>query len=82
MAWVASFGPVQPLAIPGFLYGLALNPAVLLFLPGFQILPASGEFRFPIPATGYAAGSIYVQALFATQNPGYGPGSFSNVLVF
>ena len=70
-----------PAPIPGFLYGLALHPATVVLLPGFTILPASGEFRFPIPAANYV-GPIYAQALFGSTNPGYAPGSFSNVLTF
>ena len=54
----------------------------MLLMPGMTIATPNGEVRMPIPAVGYAAGTIYVQALFGTTNSGYAPGSFSNVLVF
>ena len=56
-----------------------MHPGLILVMPGFRILDASGEFRFSIPASAYS-GSIYAQGVFSTSNPGYAPASFSNVL--
>lgn len=32
------------------------------------------------PATTYPTGAIYVQGMFTSSNPGYGPAAFSNLL--
>jgi hypothetical protein len=34
----------------------------------------------PFPEMKYVTGSIWVQAMFASANPGYGPASFTNLL--
>ena len=34
----------------------------------------------PLTPTKYATGTFYVQALFRSSNPGYGPASFTNVI--
>ncbi len=79
--WALSGFTGPPVGWPGFLYGLALNPAALIMMPGIAITSPSGESRLPIPATPYM-GPAYAQAAFSTTNPGYGPASFSNVLTF
>jgi IPT/TIG domain len=78
--WALGIGESAPVALPGIHYGLALNPAVLLILPGLSITSARGEFVLPFAATTYPTGTLFVQAVFSTSNPGYGPAAFSNVL--
>jgi hypothetical protein len=80
VVWALGIAPAAPLPLGGFGYGLALNPALILVLPGFGITGAQGELKMRFPATTYPTGSVYLQALFATANPHYGPASFSNVL--
>lgn len=79
--WAIGALPGSPIPIPPLLYGLALNPAAMLLLPGFSITHASGEFHMPIPASSYVS-PLYIQAVFSSSNPGYSPGSFSNTLRF
>ena len=78
VVWAAGALPTATVPIPGLLFGLGLNPAAMLVLGGFQIPAPSGELRLPIPATNYG-GMIFVQAVFSSQDPGYSPGSFSNL---
>lgn len=81
VVWALGVAPAAaPIPIGSFQYGLAINPSVLLIVPGFTILGADGSFVLPIPASSYPLGNIYVQALFDSSNPGYSPGAFSNVL--
>ena len=70
-------GPPAPLG--GLLYGLVLNPIVVVAV--FPIANPTGELRFPVPPINFR-GTLFAQALFITSNPGYAPGSFSNFLVF
>ena len=81
MILVVAGASTPPVVLPGFLHGLEVNTAVLLPLIVGAILAPSGELRLPIPAFDYT-GPAYVQALFVGNNPGYAPGSFSNVLTF
>lgn len=69
-----------PIRLGAFHHGLEINPVFLLVMPGVQILSTNGELRLPVPATPLPT-TIYAQALFASNNPGYAPGSFSNLLV-
>ncbi|MCA8957240.1 MAG: hypothetical protein KDC87_14285 [Planctomycetes bacterium] len=73
-------GTGPPIRLGAIRYGLALNPAVLVILAALPI-PATGEFRLPVPAAAWV-GPLYAQALFANSGSPYAPGSFSNVLVF
>jgi IPT/TIG domain len=79
IVWVIGIPPIPPIPIGNFLYGLAVNP--LITLPGFAISNANGEFRLPVAPTPYLS-PFFAQALFVSSNPGYAPGSFSNVLKF
>ena len=47
---------------------------------GFAITNSDGVLRIPIKAQSYPVGLIYLQAMFISSNPGYAPGSFSNVI--
>ena len=50
-------------------------------LPTMVIPNNSGELRLPIPPVPFVF-TIYAQGLFLTANPGYSPGSFSNMISF
>ena len=43
-----------------------------------MVTDVSGEARFPLPAMQWS--KLYFQALALSQNAGYRPGSFTNVL--
>ena len=78
--WAVGIAPAAaPLPISGMHYGLAIDPAVLLVLPGATILDPSGQWRLPFPATDTPV-SVYLQALFVSSDPAYAPGAFSNLL--
>ena len=70
---------VQPLPLADWLHGLALDPSVMLMLPGAVITSPGGERRLPIPPSTWVS-PVFLQALFVTNDPGYGPASFSNVV--
>ena len=78
--WALGIGASSPISFSGMHYGFALNPSLFIVLPGFGIADPNGELRMAFPATAYPTGTIYVQGLFVTTNPGYGPASFTNVL--
>jgi IPT/TIG domain len=78
--WALGIGESAPLQLPGIHHGFALNPSFFIILPGVPITAADGEFLLPFPATTYPTGTIFIQAMFTTSNPGYGPAAFSNVL--
>lgn len=78
--WALGLAPISPIPLGGFGYGFGLNPGLMLVMPGFGIADPSGVFRMSLPATTYPTASIYVQALFAGNNPGYAPGAFSNIV--
>ena len=78
--WAVGAAQVAPIPIPGILYGLGLHPSAFVVVAGFSIADNSGEARLPIPPRSYGTGTIYIQGLFSTTNPGYAPASFSNVL--
>jgi hypothetical protein len=82
VVWALGIGATNPVPLSGFGFGLGLSTAVLFVMPGASVLPASGELALPIPASAYVPASIYAQALFLSTDPGYAPGSFSNVLRF
>jgi hypothetical protein len=76
---VIGIQPSFSIPLPPLLHGLAIDPGVLLILSGFAIPGADGVFRLGLPPTNYA-GPLYLQAVFFSTNPGYAPGSFSNVV--
>lgn len=78
--WAIGVQPIFPLKINSFLHGLAINPSLILVVPGFHIPTADGVVELSFPAQTYATGSIYAQALFISSNPAYAPGAFSNVV--
>lgn len=78
--WVVGAAPTAaPIALGGFGFGLRVDPSLYLVMPGFAVAAADGEFRLPLPAAKYRI-PLYLQALFVSNNPGYGPASFSNLL--
>lgn len=79
--WALGFGPGPKLPLGGFLHGLTLNTSFFRVLPTLGIPDNSGELRLPIPPVPFVF-TIYAQGLFLTANPGYSPGSFSNMLSF
>ncbi len=78
VVFAIGLGQAAPTPMGGFRYGLALNPLIFFVFP---ILDPSGEFRLAIPSSPWM-GPLFAQALFTSTNPGYAPGSFSNVYVF
>lgn len=77
--WAAGALSSPSIPLPPLLHGLGLHPGAMALLPGFGIASTDGVFRFAVPPTNYSGG-IYLQAVFSSSNPGYAPGSFSNVL--
>lgn len=81
IVWALGVNEGPPISIGNFLHGLTINPSFVRVLPTMQIASPTGELRLPIPGVPFNF-TIYVQALFVTTNPGYAPGSFSNLLRF
>ena len=65
--WAIGVFPAAPIPVGGFGYGLAVNPAALIVLPGFGIADLNGEFRMPFPATSYPTGQVIAQGLFVAM---------------
>jgi hypothetical protein len=80
IVWALGVAPITPIPLGGFGYGFGLNPGLMMMLPGFGMPSADGVFKMSFPATTYPTGLIYVQAVFASSNPGYAPGAFTNIL--
>ena len=79
--WAMGIAVGPPIPLPGALYGFAIVPPTFLVFSGFGVVTrADGILRLPIPPQSYPVGLIYLQGLFRTSNPGYGPAAFSNVL--
>ena len=69
-----------PILVPGAHFGFAISPPTFIVFSGFAVSADDGVLKLPIPAQIYPQGLVYVQALFLSNNPGYAPASFSNVL--
>lgn len=67
-----------PFPIPGFHHGLELDLFSLLALPALPVTAADGRLEVQLPAAAPAS-PIFFQAFSLTQNPGWFPGSFTNV---
>lgn len=79
--WALGVNEGPPIPISNFLHGLTINASFVRILPTMQITSPTGELRLPIPAVPFNF-KIYVQGLFVSTNPGYAPGSFSNLISF
>lgn len=66
--------PVSP-----FQHGLELNPAAMLVLDPAVVSEPSGVLQTPLPALPWARPLLF-QAITLSQNPGYSPGSFTNLI--
>ena len=77
--WVVGRSPAPLFQFGSYLHGLEVGLATGKVLPAMAISSNSGELRIALPA-GPLQSPLYVQGLFLTSNPGYTPGSFSNVL--
>ncbi|HEX6810465.1 MAG TPA: hypothetical protein VF384_02475 [Planctomycetota bacterium] len=67
-----------PWVFPGFGYSLQLDPANL-FLTLLYVSDAEGKVNIPLPP--HPSGFFRVQALVATNDPGFAPGSWTNPLL-
>jgi hypothetical protein len=81
MMLAMGFGAVAtPLPVlPEYNYGLLIDPGLIADAFFLGVSDPSGELRIPGPALP-TTGSLYVQALVLTSNPGYAPGSWTNVV--
>lgn len=66
------------LPFPPFHHGLQLDLSSLLVLPMQPVTSPDGILSLALPATPSA--SIFFQAFVLTQNPGWSPGSFTNIV--
>jgi len=65
--------------LPEYGYGLLLDPGQIGSSVFLGVTDPSGEVQIPGPALP-ATGTLYVQALVLSSNPGYAPGSWTNVV--
>lgn len=79
VVWAMGVNPGTKLPIGPYLYGLTIDASFVRILPAMLITANSGEVRFSVPAVPITI-TFYLQGLFLTNNPGYAPGSFSNLL--
>ncbi len=70
----------SPLIVTGLHFGFALGPPPFIIYAGYGITGNDGVLKLPIKGQTYPIGLIYIQGLFLSNNPGYSPGAFSNVL--
>lgn len=77
--WALGVSPGIRLSIAPYLHGLTISSSYIKLLPSMMVSANNGEVRFGVP-TMPTTMAIYVQGLFVTSNPGYAPGSFSNLL--
>ena len=81
VVWALGFGPGPVIPLGNYLHGLTINTSFVRILPTLAITANSGEFRLPVPPVPFVF-TIYSQGLFLSANPGYSPGSFSNMVSF
>ena len=79
--WGLGFNPGPKIPLLSYLHGLTISTSFVRILPSFVISATSGEFRMRIPPVPFNF-PIFTQALFVTNDAGYAPGSFSNMLRF
>jgi len=77
--WAMGVNPGMKFPIAPYLYGLTIDASFVRVLPAMFISANNGEVRFSVPAVTTTM-AFYLQGLFVTNNPGYAPGSFSNLL--
>jgi hypothetical protein len=77
---LAALGAIPPLPFRPFGHGLQLDLVTLLLLPPFVITDPQGVFSIQTPAGTPV--KVFLQALVLTSDPGYAPGSFTNVVSF
>ncbi len=65
--------------VPPFMHGLELNPAAMLVLNPAVVSAPSGVLHTPLPALAWARPLLF-QAITISKNPGYSPGSFTNLV--
>ena len=70
-----------PFAVPvsPYLHGLELNPGAMLVLNPAFVSDQNGVLRTPLVALAWARPLLF-QAITISQNPGYKPGSFTNIV--
>ncbi|MFO1078135.1 MAG: IPT/TIG domain-containing protein [Planctomycetota bacterium] len=73
-----SLGPT-PLVVPPFRYALQMDLASLLVVGTFLVTDPGGELTIGLPAVAPVI-PIYFQCVSFTQDPGWFPGSFTNVV--
>ena len=71
----SSFG----FSLAGFGYALHLDLASLVVLPAYAVTSPDGVFLLGIPAVALTV-PVFVQGFSVSSDPGYSPGSFTNVL--
>jgi IPT/TIG domain-containing protein len=67
-----------PLVLPPFHHGLQLDLFTLVVLPAIPVTDPSGELTIGLPAVAPPV-PIWLQGFSLSQNPGWSPGSFTNV---
>ena len=80
MVWCLALAP-SPITIPfaGLGHGLAIDAGTLFTTATFVVSQASGEVRLRVPPLT-ASVPFWVQGLALSSDPGFAPGSFTNVV--
>lgn len=81
VVWALGFNPGPVVPLLNFLHGLTISTSFVRILPTLRITDSSGELRMKFPAVPFLV-TVYTQGLFLSSNPGYSPGSFSNMVKF
>lgn len=81
VVWVLGQRSAPKFTFGAYLHGLTVDVSVGRVLDTLSIRSNTGELRLSVPPTPYPS-PLFVQGLFLSNNPGYSPGSFSNLLEF
>jgi hypothetical protein len=81
VAFLAALGRFPTLPLPPFHHGLQLDLGTLFVLPPFPVTDPQGRLTLATPAN-HGPARIFVQAVVLSTDPGYVPGSFTNVVEF
>ena len=65
--------------LPPLRHALVIDPTVLLTVGPFPVTDPAGTLLLQVPAVPWAR-PVLVQAVALSSNPGYAPGSFTNVV--